>query len=100
MEYKKYVLFLSTGFCGMDTAEAYLVPESTTQKELDAFAWQRAIEHAETYGIYPYPDDYEDYEDDEYSDDIQGYFVEYNEDKHKGHVTYGSAKEPDWQYFA
>ena len=86
---KKIVLFLHTGYCGMDAWEFWEVPEDATDDELDDLAWERAKDNAESYGIYPreeYANMADDFEDDEsYSDNIEGSWQDYDPEKHDGH---------------
>ncbi len=87
---RKIVLFLHTGYCGMDAWEFWEVPEAATDHELYQLAWEQALQNAESYGIYPreaYCDDEddEDYYSDKYSDNIEGSWEDYDPDKHDGH---------------
>lgn len=97
---RKIVLFLHTGYCGMDAHEFWQVPETATEDKLAELCWQRAKENAEMYGIYPYeeysdePDFDED--DEQYSHGIEGSFADYNPDKHDGYTMGGT---PDWQKY-
>ena len=50
---RKIIFHLSTGFAGMDATDNGSYPDDVTTEELDNDAWQRAIQHAESYGIYP-----------------------------------------------
>lgn len=100
-EYKKMVLLLDAGCAGTDSAEFWLVPVTATQAEMDDLAWERALNHAEMYGIYPEsecPDDWDEEEEnmgsDSYSDNIEGYFEEYDPKKHDG-LRVGNDKS--WQ---
>ncbi len=93
-EYKKMVLRLDAGFAGTDSAEFWLVPINVTQDQLDDEAWERAKSHAEMYGVYPESERPEDEDEDEengwggggesYTDNIEGYFEDYNPDEHDG----------------
>ena len=88
-EYKKMVLHLDAGFAGMDAAEFWKIPTNAIQNEIDRLAaWERALDHAEMYGIYPEsdrPDGCDEEEDgDSYSDNIEGYFEDYDPEKHDG----------------
>ena len=99
---RKLVLFLECGV-GTKTAEAYLVPDDVTQKELDDFSWQRACEHADMYGIYPRSDQPEDFDEEEdkgdsYSDDIEGWWEEYTEE-HDGELIFGNNSSFTWNEF-
>jgi hypothetical protein len=90
---RKMVLRLECGI-GTDTAEFYLVPDEIDQEQLDDYAWEKALANADTYGIYPESDRPEEDEDDEdapdswtsdtYSDDIEGWWEVYDEEKHDG----------------
>ncbi len=79
---------LDAGFAGTDSAEFWLVPVDATQQEIDDLAWERALNHAEMYGIYPeserpnYCIYYEEH--DSYSDNIEGWFEDYDPEKHDG----------------
>lgn len=90
-EYKKMVLRLYAGCAGTDSAEFWLVPVDATQQEIEDFAWECAIDHAARYGIYPEserPDDWDEDEEhmgsDSYSDNIDGWFEDYDPKKHDG----------------
>lgn len=84
-------------FAGTDNYEAWFVPPEATNTKLDDFAWEAAVQHAERYGVYPesYRED-DDEEDDSYSDNIEGYFQEYNSEKHDGRLVFGSARDFQW----
>ena len=86
---RKIVLFLHTGYCGMDAYEFWQVPHTATDEELYELAWERARDNADSYGIYPreeYLDDPDvDADDDCYSDNIEGSWEDYNPSEHDGH---------------
>lgn len=96
---RKIVIGMDAGFAGTDAWEFYEVPVSITDEELNQFAWERAKDHAEMYGVYP-REEYvgeEDYEDDDsYSDNIEGWFEEYDPEKHDGHTMTGT---PHWEKY-
>jgi len=90
VELKKMVLRLSAGV-GMDSAEFVLVPVTMTEDELSNDAWEAAVQHAQMYGLEP--DSYRCYyegeesdedDDDRFSNDIEGYFEEYDPEEHDG----------------
>ena len=65
------------GFAGMQDEEIVELPnEDCSVEYLDEYAWQGALNHAESYGYYPYPEDAseddEDEDGDQYSDNIEG----------------------------
>lgn len=107
----KVILRLSCGV-GMDSADSYLVTEEQWKAytegdisldDLADFAWQEAIQFAESYGIYPesdmpedYDEDSDDWESDQYSDDIEGWFELYEPDEHDG-LMIGTQREWDWK---
>lgn len=97
---RKIVLFLHTGYCGMDAWEFWEVPATATDDELYDLAWQQAKANAEMYGIYPREEyvDEDDYDEDSesYSDGIEGSFQDYNPDKHDGHRIGG---DTSWQEY-
>lgn len=95
------VFCANAGFIGSDTMEGFIYPDDTTDEELAEAAWQFGINWAESYGVYPMdckPDDYDEEEDggDEYSDNIEGWWEEYNPEKHDGHLIYGSDDKPSF----
>lgn len=100
MNTRKIVLFLHTGYCGMDAYEFWEVVKTATDDELNALAWERAKDNAEMYGIYPREEyaDTEDYDEDSesYSDGIEVSFQDYNPDKHDGHRI---GSDRSWQTY-
>jgi hypothetical protein len=89
----------------MDETQNGLFPDTITSEQLDDEAWLRAIQHAESYGIYPMSDlsdatqeelDALDEEGslDDYSDNIEGWWEDYDAEKHDMLST-GSGW--DWQ---
>ena len=100
-EYKKMVLHLDAGFAGMNDAEFWKIPVNISTSALSNFAWERACNHAEMYGIYPEncrPDDLDEEDDDgdSYSDNIEGYFEDYDPEKHDGLRVGG---DESWEVF-
>ena len=80
----------------MGSAEAWEVPLTVTDPELNDFVWERAREHAEMYGVHPpeYDDDGEELENEEglYGfnwDNVEGYWEPYDSDKHDSKLLYG-----------
>ena len=97
---RKIVINGDAGQCGTDFWEFWEVPDDTPEEELGDFAWQRGKDNAEMYGIYPadeYAGDEEvDIDSDEYSDNIEGYWVDYDPKKHDGHTMTGT---PKWEQY-
>lgn len=82
----------------MDNHEAWLIPDDVSDEDLDNWAWERAVDHAESYGIYPPNEDGEEDEENEpeYSgDNIEGSWRLF-EDKDEGKVKYGYKDEISW----
>ena len=81
----KYAVFLHTGYCGMEAVEFIEFDKKPSQQELDMLVDVMALQNAESYGIYRYPesdsDSFEE-EGDCYSDNIDGYAEEYDPEKH------------------
>jgi hypothetical protein len=95
---KKMVLVLFA-CVGAEDYEFYNVPVDVSEDHLDQYAWERAVDFASSYGIYPEPDfsvaENDDEDDDtEYSSDISGHWDDYDAEKHDGHTISGS---PQWQ---
>jgi hypothetical protein len=90
---RKIYFSYSTGYVGMDSHEVVEYPDDVTNSELDQDAWYAALQHAETYGIYPPSDD--DFDEDGFEresedspcysgDSIEGHWEEYDPNKHDG----------------
>lgn len=96
--YRKLVLCLDAGFAGTDSYEAWLVPPEVTDTGIEDFAWDAAVQHAEMYGVYPESarEDSDDEDEDSYSDNIEGYFEEYNPEEHDGKLICGNAQDFQW----
>ncbi len=103
------ILFVECGV-GTKSADAVLVPEDMFDElgmettELSAILWDYALNHAESFGIYPKsnkPDDWDEEEhdswhDDQYSDDIASWLEPYDPDEHDCYLC-GDATEWDWR---
>lgn len=83
---RKIVFFYNAGMPGTDTAELVEFPDDVTDKKLDTYAWEGALQWAESFGVYPESYRHLDEEDDEdtYSDNIEGYWEEYDPNTHDG----------------
>ena len=103
---KKVILRLTCG-TGMDSTDAFLVTQEEwnlyqspgNKDPLGQYAWEEAVQFAESYGIYPtsdMPEDYDEDDGDEYSDDIDGWFEEYDPEEHDG-LMVGTQKEWEWR---
>lgn len=105
----KVILRMECGV-GTDTADAYLVDpaewakynDPSTPHGEDVLAdgcWQEALQHAESYGIYPEsskPEEFDEDDDggDNYTDDISGWLELYNPEEHDGLKCGGG----DWKW--
>lgn len=101
METKRIVIvtFVSVG---AEEYTAWEVPADMTEQELLDLAWERAVDYAESYGVYN-PGSVEDWDDlDEYEEadhdwsQVEGWWEEYDSEKHDGHLLYGSGNEVHW----
>jgi hypothetical protein len=84
---KKIFMHASTGYCGMDLNQVVQVPVETTNEELDSWAWQEALQNAESYGYYETAEDSEEEDEDRdewTTDQIDCYWEPYDEKKHYG----------------
>jgi trans-aconitate methyltransferase len=94
---RKMVLRVTAG-PGMDSASFFNVSEEVTKEHLAEYAWQAAVDWAESFGLEPYPDEQEEEEDAAwacpYSEDISGWFELYSPEKHDG-LRVG--QDNDWQ---
>lgn len=95
---RKIVIGMDTSMVGTDGWEFYEVPDHVTDEQLDEFAWQRGLEHAEMYGIY-YRPHYEDelteeeLDLDSYTENIDGWWEEYDPEQHDKLSMTGT---PNW----
>ena len=94
---RKILLTMHTGYAGMDSHEAYLVPDDISNDELDDWAYWKAVDHAESYGIYP-PSDEDDEESCYTGDNIDGHWRLF-EEKDRGKVIYGYNQEISWNNY-
>lgn len=91
----KIVIGVDAGFAGSDSMQAYVLTQDYTDDQLARIAWEDAVQWAESYGVYPYPDSLEEEEEDEgydYSDNIEGWWDFYDEQTHAGHCMYGDQR--------
>jgi len=100
MKTRKIVIGMHSGFAGTDAHDFYEVPCTMSNAELDDFAWQCGKDHAEMYGIYP-REEYSDEEDldtysDSYSDNIDGWWEDYDAKKHD---KYSHTGTPTWNSY-
>jgi len=79
---RKIVFEMTAGFAGMNDTRLIVFEYDPTDNELHAIAHDLADDYAESYGVEPYPEDGEENEDTLYSDNVEGWWVEYNEDEH------------------
>lgn len=100
---RKIVISGDAGQVGTDFWEFYEVPDDATDDELSQYAYERAKDNAEMYGIYPRWEyegsdeiSNEDLDGDEYSDDIDGYWMPYNSEEHDGHSMTAVPKFEEW----
>lgn len=72
----------ATGICYFKVEDPEKAMESRSVNEI---LWEMACDNAESYGIYPYPDEGVDEDDVEnYSEDIYGHAVPFDPEKHNG----------------
>lgn len=48
---------INTGFCGEDATLEVEFPDDITQKELDEWLWDMAVDHAESFGHEVFDED-------------------------------------------
>lgn len=99
---RKIFVTCITNTVGTDGHHYLLVDDTTSTDELDRIAYDLALNNAEMYDIYPTPNEYssdeeEDSEwcDDEYDDNIEGYWQDYIPEKHDGYQPGGG--DPVWE---
>lgn len=99
---RKLIVFSSVGMCGMDGVDALLVPDDWTEEQIGDEVWQMALKNAEMFGYYPEEDRPEDMDDDDdeaeyYVSSIDGYYEEYDPEKHDIHRSGGGSFEEDFE---
>ncbi len=96
---RKIIVHLYTGYCGTNAHEFYEINADAIEEAISEFCWELARDNAAAYGIYPeedMPNDVSEDDTDHYSDDIEGYYEDYNPEEHDGFRT-GSSDEPEFQ---
>ena len=93
----KIVIGMYAGMAGTDSMEAFILAEDYTENDLGDIAWQMGVEHASMYGVYPRSDlesmseeDLAEVDEEDYSENIEGWWEEYDEKEHEGKCAYGS----------
>lgn len=95
---RKIVLTLRTGYAGMDAHEGWEINADATDAEIYDLADERALDHAEMYGIYRLFDDEE--ESGDYSgNNIEGSWEDYVPEKHDGKLLYGTNSTIQWNQY-
>lgn len=92
---RRVIFGAHTGYAGMDGWDCAVYPDGTPDDEISEDAWQFGLNNAEMYGIYHSPEmcdveDESDMDSDQYSDNIDGWFEDYDPEKHDGHAHSGS----------
>ena len=94
---RKLIATLYTGYCGSDGHEAFAVEDGTSESEISEDLYWMAVQHAESYGIYPYPECEEDMDEDtEYTSSIEASWEEYDPEKHDRYRAGGGSFESDF----
>lgn len=91
---------------GATEYQAWEVPVSWDNDELQDFAWECAVQYAESYGVYnpgDAPDEFDDEDEEEaYGEayhaweQVEGFAIPYDADKHDGKLIYGYNSEVQW----
>ena len=92
----KIVIGMDAGMAGTDAIEAYELLSDYTEDQLSDIAWARGLDHAELYGVYPLSDleamseeDLVDVDEDDYNDNIEGWWELYDAEKHDAQCMRG-----------
>jgi hypothetical protein len=90
---RKIIFHYETGSVGSEGIDFAVYPDDVSENELYDQAWEGAVQHAESYGIYP-ASDLEDCTDaeldeltqsgeiDNYTESIEGWWEDYVPEKH------------------
>lgn len=95
---RKLIATLYTGYCGSDGHAAFSVEDDASEDEINQIVYEMALEHACSYGHYPYPEDDDDLdeENDGYSYGIEGAWEDYVSEKHDRYRAGGGSFEGDF----
>lgn len=93
---RKLIAHLITGRMGSDAHVAVAFDDDATESEIGEELYNMAVENAESYGIYPYPDYEVDGDENDYTDNIEGYYEEYDPEKHDMLRSGGGSFESDF----
>jgi hypothetical protein len=92
---KKLIVFMTTGYCGEEAADALSVPENFTEEEINDIAWEMAVDNAESYGRELEPDDDPEDEVDYAYPDFSVH--KYDPEKHDMYRVGGGSFEEDFK---
>ena len=95
---RKIIFCAHAGQAGTDAHEAFAYPDDVTEETLNEEAWQFGIDNAEMYGIYnanEYTEEEIAEDEESYSDNIEGWWEEYDPKKHDGFKAGGG--EWEWE---
>ena len=96
---ERRVVFFAYLGPGVESAEAFIVPEDWTNDMLDGAAWEHGVDFAQSYGVYRHDSSSGEDECDTNSyswDDVEGYWEEYDAKKHNSRLTRGNEVEVSW----
>lgn len=94
---RKLIAHFYTGFCGSDARVAVTFEDGVSDEEISEDLYWMAVQHAESYGIYPYPECEEDMDEDtEYTSSIEASWEEYDPEKHDRYRAGGGSFESDF----
>ncbi len=95
---RKIIAHLYTGYSGSDTRVAVAFEDDTPEDEISEELYWMAVDHAEGFGYYPYPDcDIEEDDSTEYTNGIEASWEEYDPEKHDKYRPGGGSFEQDFQ---
>jgi hypothetical protein len=99
----KIVIGMDAGMAGTDAMSPFVLRVDYSGDELGDIAWQMGLNHAENYGVYPLyelegmsEEELAEVDENDYSDNIGGWWELYDAEKHDGHITYGN-ESPHFQ---
>lgn len=100
----KIVIGMDAGMAGTDAMEAFVLRIDYSDEDLGGIAWDMGLDHAASYGVYPRYDleemseeDLAEVDENDYSDNIEGWWELYDAEKHDGHLIYGNEDAPHFQ---
>lgn len=102
MTKKIWFVTMETGCCGQEGHDIFVTDADATQDTVQGIAFNMAIENAASYGVYHSDefdeDEGDDFNEDMYTDNIEGYAVPYVPEEHDQYCCGGGTFQKEAEY--